>query len=283
MKRYLAAVLVLLLTFLVPSYAYSDEPITVLIDDKIIDFDVQPVMIEDRVFVPVRKIFESLGAEVEWDYDTQSVIALRKNTILSLSIGSKVIRKNGHEEAFDSAPIMIDERVLVPIRFVSEALEADVEWDSYNNTVVITTKPVSIKDHLRITTPSESLPFEATQYMTDNDVTTMWHTNWQRDAVELPAVILIDLCGTFSVASFHYLSRQDYPHESGTITGYRISVSIDGENYSEIKRGSWENDRTEKVVEINSTAKFIKLEALKSADGKYASAAEIDVMVKLDF
>lgn len=116
----------------------ADENITVLLNGEELEFDVPPQMIEDRTMVPMRKIFESLGAEIEWDDATQTVTAAQGDAVVIMQIGNAVISVNGTEIELDVPPQLVDDRTLVPVRAVAESLNAQVEWDDATQTVIIT-------------------------------------------------------------------------------------------------------------------------------------------------
>lgn len=110
----------------------------VTVNGNSVQFD-QPAFIQDgRTMVPMRKIFEALGAEVSWDGDTQTVTATKGSTTISLQIGSNVLNKNGKSIEVDVPAFLQNGRTLVPIRAISESLDASVNWDSETQTVVIT-------------------------------------------------------------------------------------------------------------------------------------------------
>lgn len=110
----------------------------VTVNGNSVQFD-QPAFIQDgRTMVPMRKIFDALGAEVSWDGDTQTVTATKGSTTISLQIGSNVLNKNGKSIEVDVPAFLQNGRTLVPIRAISESLDASVNWDSETQTVVIT-------------------------------------------------------------------------------------------------------------------------------------------------
>jgi len=114
--------------------------IAVSVDGQPIVFDQPPVMSQGRVMVPLRGVFEKLGATVNYDAASQNVTARRGTTLISLSANSSEAQVNGVTRTMDSPPIMMGSRVLVPLRFVSEALGADVKWQAYNSSVTILSK-----------------------------------------------------------------------------------------------------------------------------------------------
>jgi len=113
------------------------NPIAVTVDGQTVALDQPAIMSQGRVMVPLRGIFERLGAQVNYDAAQRSITASRGTTLISLLMNSNQAQVNGVSRTMDSPPIMIGSRVLVPLRFVSEALGADVQWQAYNNTVNI--------------------------------------------------------------------------------------------------------------------------------------------------
>lgn len=127
---------------------YSDAIVVVILRENItgsaakycselVAFDVSPTMENNRVFVPMRAIFEALGATVDWDNDTQTVTAKKDSTEISLKIGSSILCKNGEEIALDVPAKIVNNRTLVPIRAVCEGLGAQVEWNETVKAVYI--------------------------------------------------------------------------------------------------------------------------------------------------
>ncbi|MBE7053642.1 MAG: hypothetical protein E7391_05135 [Ruminococcaceae bacterium] len=97
-----------------------------------------PEIIDGRTLVPLRAIFEALGASVEWDENTQTVTANRDDTEISLQIGSNKMYVNGQEKLLDVPARIINSRTLVPVRAISEAFGCNVGWNENTQTVTIT-------------------------------------------------------------------------------------------------------------------------------------------------
>ncbi len=102
---------------------------------------VEAQLVNNRTMVPLRKIFQLLGCEIEWDQETKTVTAHSTNKTIKLTIGEEkayIIENNNSKEiTLDSAPVIIENRTLVPLRFISESLGRDVGWDQKNQTAVI--------------------------------------------------------------------------------------------------------------------------------------------------
>ncbi len=116
-----------------------ENNISVTIDGEKVTFDQPPVIINDRTMVPLRAIFEALGASVEWNAATRTVTSTMGNTTISMTIGSKTMYKNGEAISVDVAPQLVGDRTLVPARAVAESFNCSVDWDGATRTVAITT------------------------------------------------------------------------------------------------------------------------------------------------
>lgn len=127
--------------------ASADSSIRVTINGAEISYDQPPVVVADRTLVPLRGIFESLGASVAWDGASQTVTASKGNQHIVLKIGSKQAYINQISYILDAPAQILNDRTLVPIRFVSEALGATVQWNGPLRTVEIETpRPTSAPD-----------------------------------------------------------------------------------------------------------------------------------------
>lgn len=115
----------------------TPENINVVLNGDLLNFDVPPMIINDRTMVPLRVIFEALNASVEWDDYSQTVTAKRGNTQIKLTINNHIMYVNDSETILDSPACLVNGRTLVPVRAISEAFKADVNWDNDTNTVFI--------------------------------------------------------------------------------------------------------------------------------------------------
>ncbi|QPQ30785.1 copper amine oxidase N-terminal domain-containing protein [Lysinibacillus sp. JNUCC 51] len=112
------------------SYAYAKNEVVFLDGGTAID---------GRTMLPMRGIFESLGATVAWDASSQTVTASRGKTTIKLKVGSNKAIVNGKESFLDSPARIINSTTLVPVRFVGESLNLPVEWNSKLRVVNINT------------------------------------------------------------------------------------------------------------------------------------------------
>ena len=112
--------------------------IAVKLNGKWMTFDVDPILLNDRTMVPFRAIFENLGCTVSWNDDTETATGERNGMKIELPIGKTTVQVGGKNQVLDQPAVVVNDRTLVPLRFVSEALGASVKWLEDSQTVVIT-------------------------------------------------------------------------------------------------------------------------------------------------
>lgn len=139
--------------------------VKVFVNGQELKADQGATIIDGRTLVPLRAIFEALGADVEWDDVTKSVEARKRYKKVNLQIGSKAIYINQIRNEIDVSAMLINDRTMVPARAVSEALDAKVEWNGDTRTVYIESsaedkaiKNIYAKD--KISAPDGNIIFE---------------------------------------------------------------------------------------------------------------------------
>lgn len=121
----------------------ASDNIKVVVNGSYVNFDVPPQIINGRTMVPVRAIFEALGADVYWDDATKTVYAEKPEsdwvTYVKLTIGSNIMEGSyvGNSYWLESPATIIDGRTLVPARAAAEGFGHIVEWDESTRTVYI--------------------------------------------------------------------------------------------------------------------------------------------------
>lgn len=106
---------------------------------KAIDEDgTAPVIVNERTLLPVRAVVESMDGDVEWNSETQEVTLKYGNDEVKLVIDSLTAKLNGEEQTLDTAPTIINDRTMLPIRFIAESFKFNVGWDESTQTVTIT-------------------------------------------------------------------------------------------------------------------------------------------------
>lgn len=105
--------------------------------------DSPPVIKNSRTLLPIRAIIESLGGTVGWDATERKVTVSLGSTTIELWIGKSIAKVNGVDTPIDAAnskvvPEIINSRTMLPLRFVTENLGCDVQWDGTTKTITIT-------------------------------------------------------------------------------------------------------------------------------------------------
>ncbi|AIE86765.1 copper amine oxidase domain-containing protein [Fimbriimonas ginsengisoli Gsoil 348] len=118
----------------------ASQDLTVFVNGKAVEFKTaRPQVLTGRTLVPLRGIFESIGAYVEYDEANHTIKATKNNEDVELRLGARIARKNGAEIMLDIKPQVYAGTTMVPLRFIAEALGAKVEFDKANNRINITT------------------------------------------------------------------------------------------------------------------------------------------------
>ena len=117
----------------------AQETATIRLNGQPLATSVEPIVRNGSTLVPMRDIFEALGATVVWNARTQAIKAQKGSTDIWLQIGNRTARVNGDEKFLVQVPILYQQSTLVPLRFVSEALGAEVNWNAARRVVRINT------------------------------------------------------------------------------------------------------------------------------------------------
>ena len=114
------------------------DGISVTVNGENPAFDSEPIIRNDRLLVPMRAIFEALGADVSWEDSSKTASAVLDKTRLEITVGANELYKNGSKISLDTPAVIEKNRTLVPLRAVSEGLGADVDWVADTKSVIIT-------------------------------------------------------------------------------------------------------------------------------------------------
>lgn len=135
----------------------AGENVRVVLNETELSFDVLPQIMDGRTLVPLRTVFESLGCDVYWSGEFEVIIVVKNDIKLVMQIGFADFYKftgndfdwfiqqmsegnfvDVEKYQFDIPPQIVDNRTLVPIRFLCEAMGVTVSWDDRNKTVILT-------------------------------------------------------------------------------------------------------------------------------------------------
>ncbi len=127
-------------TFRFEASTGGTEAIKVTIDGAAQSFEQPPVIVEGSTLVPLRAIFEKLGATIDWNEKEQSVTAKKGTTTVYLKIGDKNVTVGGSAKTLEVPAQIVNGHTMVPVRFIGEALGAEVKWEPSSKIVIITNK-----------------------------------------------------------------------------------------------------------------------------------------------
>ena len=166
MKKIVSLMMIFIIAFSLCVFSESD--IKVNLDGRMLSFDQPAVIVEGRTLVPVRKIFEELGAKVEWNEKTQTVLSKTENLEVRLTINDNIMLVNGEEKILDVPAQIINSRTLVPARAVAEAFGCFVDWNAKNSTVIIKTQDYTSREAVFQIYVSEDFKYSMLYPITDN-------------------------------------------------------------------------------------------------------------------
>lgn len=115
----------------------GEKEIRILLNNKFLMCEQPPVLDNGRTLVPMRVIFEALGAEVSWDAGTKTAIGIKDGKKVSLTIGKNEIVVDGKAKSLDVPAKIINDKTMIPVRAVAEAFDCTVNWNGYKRYVVI--------------------------------------------------------------------------------------------------------------------------------------------------
>lgn len=145
-----------------------DNPImTVNGEDKEVDAGIgtTPVIQNNRTLVPIRAIIEAMGGSVEWDSDTRTSTLKYNDNEIKLVIDSTTAEFNGEEVELDTAPVIVNGRTLLPIRFIAESFGFNTDWDTDTRSITISNQNSSteaVTETTEISTESETVAADTT-------------------------------------------------------------------------------------------------------------------------
>ncbi|OQB15000.1 MAG: hypothetical protein BWY15_00815 [Firmicutes bacterium ADurb.Bin193] len=281
----------------------KDDKINITIDGKLQAFDPPAMIRNDRTMVPMRAIFEIMGATVDWDEATSTVTATKGNTTITLTIGSTEAKLNGQPLTLDVAPFTHNDRTMVPLRFISESLGAAVQWSGTTNTVILASnKPddkipaatpmprpeykegdIIIEEYVTVDEKplSEVYPIVSAKAdkpgqkslvvtsMFDNDPSTNWSTG------EAPCNIDFDLGSEKTIDCVAIA----WGGGDQRIMIFSLSASTDGKTFTPIAgfQSSGFNSGLERYEFPAKTARYLRVTGYKNTKNTWTNISEIQI------
>jgi len=139
-KNWLAKGLILSLLLSSRLFAQPSDTISLVLNGEKYSLQTQPIVKSGTSLVGMRELFEILGAKVEWDAKEQKISATKGINYIELKVGSKIAYKNGEKLELPLAPEVKDGVTYMPLRWVGEALDTEIQWLEEENSIYITTQ-----------------------------------------------------------------------------------------------------------------------------------------------
>ena len=117
----------------------EEDEISVLLDNEKVVFDQGPVIVGGSTLVPIRAVFEKAGATVDWESETLTATLTKGNYTVRITLDDTLLYKNGTAIALNTPATMLNNRILIPVRAIGEAMDFDVKWDGFHSSVYIST------------------------------------------------------------------------------------------------------------------------------------------------
>ncbi len=204
------------------THEYNGEVYALVVNNQLLDPPLSPIIFNDRALVPVREIFEEVGAKVNYINDTQTVEVYNDDSYIRMKINDNVAYINGEKENIPDnvVPKLISKvggetKTMVPVRFISETIGLDVEFDWADGAILIESEQIAPSEETQTAAPEEieTVPEETAapvasyltdvsyevvddrnvkvKVRTDNDI-----TDYSDFTLSSPERIVLDIAGT---------------------------------------------------------------------------------------
>ena len=253
MKKIISTVLTLAMSVSAAVAVYAENSPAVYVDDVKIEFaDQKAVIVDSRTLVPARGVFEAMGASVNWDGDTRTVQIDSKDGIkrVYLVIDDANMKVYTFESIFnatenvvtlDVAPQILNDRTMIPLRAISEAMGSDVKWDADAYSVYISTKT---EESAPVVTPAP----EATDVPVSGDPSTPEATD-APEATEAPVTDKTSLSLSLSADAISegetidvYVNVSELPDNS-YVESITALISYSTEDFELVSSTLYNNDK----------------------------------------
>lgn len=195
------------------------QPITIHVDGSYLNTDTNATIINGRTLVPMRAAGEAVGAEVNWDQATSTATATKDGKTATFTLNSTTYSINGEEKTTDTAPILVMNRTMLPLRVFAEAFNAEVTWDQAKYDVSIDTAAADA--------PAPNIPAGASataqkliqKYYVQADSTDPYKGSWRR-TYSFPAYD-----NGYNYEAYRFVSKIDSGY---SIVNLTVSVAHNG-------------------------------------------------------
>jgi len=210
--------LLFVMLFVIPQVFYANDQISVYIDGQKQSYSEQPVIKNGSTLVPMRAIFETLGAEVNWNQAEHTIFAKKDCIDVVLKIGSNSAIVNRVKKDISVPAQLIKNKTFVPLRFIAQSLGADVNWNGLTRTITIQSKDlncgkgsdngVPVSEDQRLSNDSGIGDFEREVFLLVNE---------ERKKAGLPGLVFDEELSVVAEEKSRDMAENDYfDHQSPT-------------------------------------------------------------------
>ena len=154
----------------------ENDVVSVSVDNTMVAFEDQtPVIIEGHTLVPIRAVFEQSGATVEWDQPTQTATIKKEGYVVTIKYGDSFMYKNGEAIELEQPADVINNRTMIPVRAIAEAMDFAVTWDGHHSLILISTTGK----------PYRPYAFLKTGFMTLEDIAEFYSNGSALESIDL--------------------------------------------------------------------------------------------------
>ena len=225
MKKYFIVLLIFIFSVTgVCVNAAGESKIDVVYHGNAIEFDAEPYYKNGRIMVPVRAIFEAMGAKVDWDEETQTAIATMGETTVSMKCGSSNYTINGIGYTMDAAVEKHYDRIFAPARYVAESFGRKISYHQGSETAYISdTNEYSYYENLSVAVPDFSFVYPSSQNGSKTENETLSYTYTCSDNGVTDYLNFLQLDFGYNIYNMQYLENAvEYIYAKGN---HMISVT----------------------------------------------------------
>ncbi len=262
--------LILAITVIFSGVLCFAQDVTVMIDGAPLSCDVPPQIMNGRTMVPLRAIFEALGATVDWNDAERKVTATKEGVEISLTIDSNTAFVNGAEKTLDQAAVIVDSRTLVPLRFVGEGFGLSVSWNGETRLVTISSEKNSEYNITEVTAIGHD--GNVPKNTIDND----YNTRWSCEGTE--QWIMFELEENVPVG---YIGVAYYSGDQ-RLQDFSIEFSENGVDFKEVWKGQSINGLEMHPYPALGNAKYVRFICNGNTSNLWNSITEVNIYPPTD-
>ena len=230
-----------------------------------------PVVVNNRTLFPVRAVVEAMGGTVEWNGDTQTVTLKCGENEIRLVIDDSTAYLNGLANTLDTAPTIINDRTMLPIRFIAESFGYNVDWEDSSQKVSLKKETTVKEPETPAVSENNSNEYKIRLTAGTQEFTATLYKNATTEALvkELPLTLpMMDLYGR----EMCYRFSEAFPTDDAKYQSYEVGEIIywpPGHSFVIMYKQNGENFEMQKLGRIDSGVDF------------FETSGDIDVKVEL--